>query len=88
MKYFVVKGKYDTIYDGDIAKSISEGGGLEYKADIKQYHVYDFDRSLWETWPIDGNHKNIYLSKEMYKGRLREFPSFQIAQKACEKELK
>lgn len=87
MKSYVVRGKYDTIYDGEILKVVN-GGSTEFQADIKQYHVYDFARNIWETWPVDDIHKNIYLSKEAYKGRVKEYPSYDTAKRFCDTKLK
>lgn len=88
MKCYVVKGKYDVIYEGEILKVVGEGGSVEYQSDIKQYRVYDFDRQMWETWPMDNVHKNIYLSKERFKGLVKEYPSFETAKKQCESKLR
>ena len=88
MKSYIVKGTYDTIYDGDIFKVVDEGGRVEYTADLKQYHTYDAENKVWETWPIDNIHKSIYLSKQMYLGKLQEYPSVDIAKKICGKNLK
>ena len=85
MKSYIVKGAYDTIYDGDIYKVVDEEGHMEYKVDLKQYHIFDANSHVWETWPIDNIHKNIYLSKQKYLGNLEEYPSYETAQKACNK---
>ena len=88
MKSYIVKGTYDTIYDGDIFRVVDEDGRIEFNANLKQYHVYDKYSQIWETWPIDNIHKNIYLSKQMYLGKVQEFPSYDTAQKVCDKNLK
>ena len=88
MKCYVIKGTYDVIYEGEIVKAVDESGSTEFKADIKDYHIYDFDRKLWEQWPLDNIHKNILLSKEMFKGRVREFPSYETARRTCEENLR
>ncbi len=88
MKSYIVKGTYDTIYDGDIFRVVDEDGRIEFNANLKQYHVYDKYSHSWETWPIDNIHKNIYLSKQMYLGKVQEFPSYDTAQKVCDKNLK
>lgn len=88
MKSYIVKGTYDTIYDGDIFRVVDEDGCIEFNANLKQYHVYDKYSQSWETWPIDNIHKNIYLSKQMYLGKVQEFPSYDTAQKVCDKNLK
>ena len=88
MKSYIVKGTYDTIYDGDIFRVVDEDGRIEFNANLKQYHVYDKYSQSWETWPIDNIHKNIYLSKQMYLGKVQELPSYDTAQKVCDKNLK
>ena len=88
MKSYIVKGTFNTIYDGDIFKVVNEAGQVEFNADLKQYHVFDEISQNWETWPIDNVHKNIYLSKQMYRGKVQEFPSYETAQRACDKNLK
>lgn len=86
MKSYVINGKFSTIYDGDVYKVVDEEGRVEFKADLKQYHTFDSKSGIWETWPIDSIHKNVLLSKEMYFGRVREFPSIELAKNVCNKE--
>ena len=88
MNFYVVKGKDDKIYEGNIVKVVDENRNAEFSVDIKNYYIYDFERSLWEKWPNQDNHIATYLSKRKYANQISSYPSLEIAKKKCESNFR
>ena len=87
MKCYVITGKYDTIYEGNVVK-VDGPKGVQYKTDIKKYYIYDFERKVWEEWDVKNTHMNFTVSDAMYNKTCVEYPSARIAKFEAEAKLR